>query len=174
MVEISIRKQPRTEAVVTQRQFFKKTARGKVIKGSDHKLVALTVSSGSYFHLLSSQREILARRCGLRYSQLHLMPCVHGRHPSGFGFSISFVVPSRPLHSSGHKCISCSGVCGCSLAIYVITSWSATCISLLFRPSQPFFIVCQSPFSYAKHELDGPHRVSSLHAPNHPPPNSHG
>ncbi|KAF7980217.1 hypothetical protein HWV62_39325 [Athelia sp. TMB] len=32
MVEISIRKRPRSEAVVTQRKFFKKTARGKVIK----------------------------------------------------------------------------------------------------------------------------------------------
>lgn len=34
MVEITIRKRPRTDAVVTQRKFFKKTARGKVIKGS--------------------------------------------------------------------------------------------------------------------------------------------
>lgn len=34
MVEISIRKRPRAEAVVTQRKFFKKTARGKVIKGA--------------------------------------------------------------------------------------------------------------------------------------------
>lgn len=33
MAEITIRKRPRTEAVVTQRKFFKKTARGKVIKG---------------------------------------------------------------------------------------------------------------------------------------------
>lgn len=33
MVEITIRKRPRTEAVITQRKFFKKTARGKVIKG---------------------------------------------------------------------------------------------------------------------------------------------
>ncbi|KAF6762804.1 mitotic control protein dis3 [Ephemerocybe angulata] len=32
MVEITIRKRPRSEAVVTQRKFFKKTARGKVIK----------------------------------------------------------------------------------------------------------------------------------------------
>ncbi|GBE86825.1 Exosome complex exonuclease dis3 [Sparassis crispa] len=32
MVEITIRKRPHTEAVVTQRKFFKKTARGKVIK----------------------------------------------------------------------------------------------------------------------------------------------
>ncbi|EJF61412.1 RNB-domain-containing protein [Dichomitus squalens LYAD-421 SS1] len=32
MPEISIRKRPRTEAVVTQRKFFKKTARGKVVK----------------------------------------------------------------------------------------------------------------------------------------------
>jgi exosome complex exonuclease DIS3/RRP44 len=33
MVEITIRKRPRSEAVVTQRKFFKKTAKGKVIKG---------------------------------------------------------------------------------------------------------------------------------------------
>ncbi|OSX58629.1 hypothetical protein POSPLADRAFT_1049371 [Postia placenta MAD-698-R-SB12] len=32
MVEITIRKRPRTEAVITQRKFFKKTAKGKVIK----------------------------------------------------------------------------------------------------------------------------------------------
>ncbi|KAF9043793.1 RNB-domain-containing protein [Hymenopellis radicata] len=32
MVEITIRKRPQVEAVVTQRKFFKKTARGKVIK----------------------------------------------------------------------------------------------------------------------------------------------
>ncbi|KAJ2933461.1 hypothetical protein H1R20_g3629, partial [Candolleomyces eurysporus] len=32
MVEITIRKRPRSEAVITQRKFFKKTARGKVIK----------------------------------------------------------------------------------------------------------------------------------------------
>ncbi|KAI0683293.1 RNB-domain-containing protein [Cytidiella melzeri] len=32
MVEITIRKRPRTEATITQRKFFKKTARGKVIK----------------------------------------------------------------------------------------------------------------------------------------------
>ncbi|KZT00885.1 RNB-domain-containing protein [Laetiporus sulphureus 93-53] len=32
MVEITIRKRSRTEAVVTQRKFFKKTARGKVVK----------------------------------------------------------------------------------------------------------------------------------------------
>lgn len=32
-MEITIRKRSRTEAVVTQRKFFKKTARGKVIKG---------------------------------------------------------------------------------------------------------------------------------------------
>lgn len=34
MVEISIRKRPVDEAAVTQRKFFKKTARGKVIKGA--------------------------------------------------------------------------------------------------------------------------------------------
>ncbi|KAE9408711.1 RNB-domain-containing protein [Gymnopus androsaceus JB14] len=32
MVEITIRKRPQTEAVITQRKFFKKTAKGKVVK----------------------------------------------------------------------------------------------------------------------------------------------
>lgn len=45
MVEISIKKRPRTEAVITQRKFFKKTARGKVIKGAWR--VSLTPCSGS-------------------------------------------------------------------------------------------------------------------------------
>lgn len=44
MVEITIRKRPRAEAVVTQRKFFKKTARGKVIKGT-HVIRRLRVSS---------------------------------------------------------------------------------------------------------------------------------
>lgn len=34
MVHITIQKRPREEAVITQRKFFKKTARGKVIKGT--------------------------------------------------------------------------------------------------------------------------------------------
>jgi exosome complex exonuclease DIS3/RRP44 len=33
MPEITIRKRPPEEAVITQHKFFKKTARGKVIKG---------------------------------------------------------------------------------------------------------------------------------------------
>jgi len=33
--KITIRKRPQSEAVVTQRKFFKKTARGKVIKGEN-------------------------------------------------------------------------------------------------------------------------------------------
>jgi exosome complex exonuclease DIS3/RRP44 len=36
MPEITILKRPRDEAVITQRMFFKKTARGKVIKGTFH------------------------------------------------------------------------------------------------------------------------------------------
>ncbi len=34
MVEIIIRKRQREHAVFTQRKFFKKTARGKVVKGA--------------------------------------------------------------------------------------------------------------------------------------------
>jgi len=37
MVEILIKKRSRSEAVVTQRKFFKKTARGKVIKGARYR-----------------------------------------------------------------------------------------------------------------------------------------
>jgi hypothetical protein len=33
-VEIAIRKRQRDDAVFTQRKFFKKTARGKVVKGA--------------------------------------------------------------------------------------------------------------------------------------------
>lgn len=33
MVQVTIRKRPIEDAVITQRKFFKKTARGKVIKG---------------------------------------------------------------------------------------------------------------------------------------------
>jgi hypothetical protein len=35
MIEITMRKRPRVDAATTQRKFFKKTARGKVIK-SEH------------------------------------------------------------------------------------------------------------------------------------------
>jgi hypothetical protein len=34
MVEITIRKRAHEDAVITQRKFFKKTARGKVVKGA--------------------------------------------------------------------------------------------------------------------------------------------
>ncbi|PPR00807.1 hypothetical protein CVT26_012448 [Gymnopilus dilepis] len=46
MVEISILKRPRTEAVVTQRKFFKKTARGKVIKVLRERYLRDDVSCG--------------------------------------------------------------------------------------------------------------------------------
>jgi exosome complex exonuclease DIS3/RRP44 len=38
MVEIIIRKRQREDAVFTQRKFFKKTARGKVVKGARNPL----------------------------------------------------------------------------------------------------------------------------------------
>jgi hypothetical protein len=41
MPEITILKRPREEAVITQRMFFKKTARGKVIKGTFHLITML-------------------------------------------------------------------------------------------------------------------------------------
>ncbi|RDX49603.1 RNB-domain-containing protein [Lentinus brumalis] len=46
MVEITVRKRPRTEAVVTQRKFFKKTARGKVIKVLRERYLRDDVSCG--------------------------------------------------------------------------------------------------------------------------------
>ncbi|KIP12193.1 hypothetical protein PHLGIDRAFT_98579 [Phlebiopsis gigantea 11061_1 CR5-6] len=46
MVEITIRKRPRTDAVITQRKFFKKTARGKVIKVLRERYLRDDVSCG--------------------------------------------------------------------------------------------------------------------------------
>ncbi|KAK7061084.1 exosome catalytic subunit dis3 [Paramarasmius palmivorus] len=46
MVEITIRKRPQTEAVITQRKFFKKTARGKVIKVLRERYLRDDVSCG--------------------------------------------------------------------------------------------------------------------------------
>ncbi|KII94407.1 hypothetical protein PLICRDRAFT_100657 [Plicaturopsis crispa FD-325 SS-3] len=46
MVEITIQKRPRAEAVVTQRKFFKKTARGKVIKVLRERYLRDDVSCG--------------------------------------------------------------------------------------------------------------------------------
>lgn len=47
MPPISILKRPREEAVITQRMFFKKTARGKVIKGTTTLTVLIISSSTS-------------------------------------------------------------------------------------------------------------------------------
>ncbi|CAA7262309.1 unnamed protein product [Cyclocybe aegerita] len=46
MVEITVLKRPRTEAVLTQRKFFKKTARGKVIKVLRERYLRDDVSCG--------------------------------------------------------------------------------------------------------------------------------
>ena len=49
MVEISVLKRPASEAVITQRKFFKKTARGKVIKGTLKLLNPLYQDFWSFF-----------------------------------------------------------------------------------------------------------------------------
>ena len=49
MVEISVLKRPASEAVITQRKFFKKTARGKVIKGALNLLNLLYQNFWSFF-----------------------------------------------------------------------------------------------------------------------------
>ena len=41
MAEITIRKRSLEDAVITQRKFFKKTAKGKVIKGASSARLAL-------------------------------------------------------------------------------------------------------------------------------------
>ncbi|TBU24927.1 RNB-domain-containing protein [Dichomitus squalens] len=61
MPEISIRKRPRTEAVVTQRKFFKKTARGKVVKVLRERYLRDDVACGMHSCTLcaSSQDAVL-------------------------------------------------------------------------------------------------------------------
>jgi hypothetical protein len=39
MVDIKVLKRPRSEATLTQHRFFKKTARGKVVKGGQQPLI---------------------------------------------------------------------------------------------------------------------------------------
>ncbi|THH15025.1 hypothetical protein EW146_g5397 [Bondarzewia mesenterica] len=55
MVEITIRKRPREDAVLTQKKFFKKTAKGKVIKGTRFPIVPFKnayASSASLFEVI--------------------------------------------------------------------------------------------------------------------------
>lgn len=52
MPNITILKRPRDEAVITQRRFFKKTSRGKVIKGVYPSPVCRVLNSGSHTRTL--------------------------------------------------------------------------------------------------------------------------
>jgi hypothetical protein len=63
MVEITIRKRQREDAVLTQRKFFKKTARGKVIKGAPP---SSSFATRAFKRLSSHPREISQGRCLLR------------------------------------------------------------------------------------------------------------
>jgi hypothetical protein len=63
MVEITIRKRQREDAVLTQRKFFKKTARGKVVKGAPP---SSSFATRALKRLSSHPREISQGRCLLR------------------------------------------------------------------------------------------------------------
>ena len=63
MVEITIRKRQREDAVLTQRKFFKKTARGKVVKGAQP---SSSFTMRAFKRLASHSREISQGRCLLR------------------------------------------------------------------------------------------------------------
>jgi hypothetical protein len=90
MEKITVRKRPHSESVITQRKFFKKTARGKVIKGRNF------TSNPMFYSLLPVLRERYLRddvSCGIRtciacYSSLECTLPVAGA--------------SHPLFSSGH------------------------------------------------------------------------
>jgi exosome complex exonuclease DIS3/RRP44 len=86
MDQITIKKRPRSEAVITQRKFFKKTARGKVIKGD-----SLARRSTSHLTRPSVLRERYLRddvSCGIQgciacHSPLgHTLPGAGAPHPS--------------------------------------------------------------------------------------------
>ena len=58
MVEITIRKRPRMEADITQRKFFKKTARGKVVKGAQKEAAVRDQNTDHSFGVSSYPRTI--------------------------------------------------------------------------------------------------------------------
>ena len=58
MVEITIRKRNREDAAFTQRKFFKKTARGKVVKGASLVLLVRLFVTRVLTVFFSHSREI--------------------------------------------------------------------------------------------------------------------
>jgi exosome complex exonuclease DIS3/RRP44 len=67
MVEITIRTRSRTEAVLTQRKFFRKTARGKVVKGAHEKKLCLFIVSLTLNHSVIRERYLRTDvSCGIQ------------------------------------------------------------------------------------------------------------
>ncbi|OSD00737.1 RNB-domain-containing protein [Trametes coccinea BRFM310] len=88
MAEITIRKRPRTEAVVTQRKFFKKTARGKVIKVLRERYLRDDVACGIH-------------SCGLcAHEQDVLLPSSGSFEHASFANNGHFVLPDTNVFLS--------------------------------------------------------------------------
>ena len=101
MVEISVLKRPRTEATATQRKFFKKSAKGKVIKG-----VLLAFQRLPYQHLSSFTGAIPPRRCFMWHKWL---PRLSGGSTSRAWGKESFLVPQWPFPTSRYECFLVAG-----------------------------------------------------------------
>lgn len=105
MVDITIRKRPKSEAIITQRKFFKKTARGKVIKGMLWSKVVRTLLT--ILRHSSTWTLFKGRRC-LWNRALQAMSSFAGNSSLGTGRSQSSFISIWPLYLAGHKCISIS------------------------------------------------------------------
>lgn len=112
MVEITIRKRPRTDAVVTQRKFFKKTARGKVIKGRHDKLLRYNHSTQLTYSIVLRERYLRDDvSCGIQDCSL-CDPSFGPTLPSNGAFEHSlfsnghFVIPDTNVFLSQVSLIS--------------------------------------------------------------------
>lgn len=106
MEQITIRKRPRSEAVITQRKFFKKTARGKVIKGQHQLLKQLfdLIVYQSFVNDIFGTTLLVASGTVLRVTRHSKMPSLWLELPTlCFLMAISFY---RTRTCFYHRCVS--------------------------------------------------------------------
>ena len=155
MVEITIRKRPRTEAVITQRKFFKKTARGKVIKGN--------AAFCCY-----SRKEVDAY-----YTEMQFFVNGTSETTLGAGSRTVLFAPRRPSMSSRLQAIN---VINCSrmaiLCCRIRMCFSLRCVAtFLDYACEGCGGACSPNSNLIFWITDGPRGIQSLQSSHHPPSN---
>jgi len=112
MPEITILKRPREEAVITQRMFFKKTARGKVIKGISLSFITiphLLIPVSTQFYVKGTFETIyLVALTVVGHVMRQPRPSFRLLGTPRTNFSplgtISYPIPTSFLHKYAHEC----------------------------------------------------------------------